>query len=90
MLHHLPDDLKRKGVAEIYRVLKPKGRLIVVDMQRPTSLFGKVMMHVSSHGDKSIGLQDLPLLMKEAGFVQIETGRIAHGMLGFVRGRTRA
>ena len=64
--------------------------LVVLDRQRLASLLGKVMMHVSSHGDKSIGLQDLPLLMKEAGFVQIETGRIAHGMLGFVRGRTRA
>lgn len=64
--------------------------LVVVDMQRPTSLFGKVMMHVSSHGDKPIGLQDLPLLMKEAGFAQIETGRIALGMLGFVQGQTPA
>jgi hypothetical protein len=59
-------------------------------MQRPTSLFGKVMIQVSSHGDKPIGLQDLPLLMNEAGFAQIETGRIVLGMLGFVRGRTPA
>jgi hypothetical protein len=64
--------------------------LVVVDMQRPTSLLGKVMMHVSSHGDKPIGLQDLPTLMTEVGFVQIETGRMLPGMLGFVRGRTPA
>jgi SAM-dependent methyltransferase len=31
MLHHLPDELKRRGLAEIHRVLKPAGRLVAVD-----------------------------------------------------------
>jgi ubiquinone/menaquinone biosynthesis C-methylase UbiE len=33
MLHHLLDDLKRQGLAEIARVLKPGGRLFVVDLK---------------------------------------------------------
>ncbi len=32
MLHHLPEDLKRKGIAEIARVLKPGGRFLAVDV----------------------------------------------------------
>jgi ubiquinone/menaquinone biosynthesis C-methylase UbiE len=31
MMHHLPSDLKRKGLAEIIRVLKPGGRIVVAD-----------------------------------------------------------
>ena len=32
MLHHLPKDLKRHGIAEVSRVLKPGGRFLAVDV----------------------------------------------------------
>lgn len=33
MMHHLPDTLKQQGMAEIVRVLKPGGRLLILDMK---------------------------------------------------------
>lgn len=43
MLHHLPDDLKQKGFAEIARILRPGGRLLAVDMTGRGSFFWRVM-----------------------------------------------
>ncbi|MGD2152669.1 MAG: methyltransferase domain-containing protein [Gemmatimonadales bacterium] len=35
MLHHIPRELKRRGIAEIARVLKPGGRFVAVDVDPP-------------------------------------------------------
>ncbi len=87
MMHHLPDDLKLKGLSEIYRVLKPGGRLLVVDVQRPTTLRSRVLMAFLLHPKIETGAQDLPTLMKAVGFTHIEAGDIQFfPMLGFVRG----
>ena len=73
MMHHLPDDLKRQGLAEIARVLKPGGRLLVVDFKRPKEHYGQPARSARL-GAGEIGIQDQPALMKEAGFSQVETG----------------
>jgi SAM-dependent methyltransferase len=87
MMHQLPDDLKRRGLAEIARVLKPEGRLLVLDTRRPES--GEHRRHVHIGPWKS-GIQDQPVLMQEAGFSQLHTGQIRLRFfpdLGFVLGR---
>lgn len=90
MMHHLPDDLKRQGLAEIARVLKPGGRLVIVDFKRAEQQQGQ-HKHL---GAGELGLQDLPALMTQTGFTQIENGEVEFPRLmgvqgaGFVRART--
>jgi ubiquinone/menaquinone biosynthesis C-methylase UbiE len=91
VIHHLPDDLKRLGLAEVARVLKPGGRLVIVDFKRAEKQQGQP----ARLGAGTLGLQDLPQLLKEAGFSQMESGEIPFPRLmglegaGFVRAQTR-
>jgi ubiquinone/menaquinone biosynthesis C-methylase UbiE len=92
MMHHVSDKLKRQGLAEVARVLKPGGRLLIVDFQRSEEHHDKP----EQFGVGVFALQDLPALLKEAGFSQIESGEIpfrvrsvaaAHTQYGFIRAK---
>ena len=87
MMHHLPTDLKRPALAEIRRVLKPGGQLLVVDFKRPTSLLGRAAATMLLHGAMKEGVQDLVPAMQAAGFASVETGGTRFGMLGYARAR---
>jgi ubiquinone/menaquinone biosynthesis C-methylase UbiE len=102
MMHHLPGELKRQGLAEIVRVLKPGGRLLIIDFQSRQAQ-SRVKRHLQQHGNSHAflaqllhagneldGIQALPLVMKEVGFSQIQAGETGFWSLGFVLGSVGA
>lgn len=69
MMHHLPTPLKRAGLAEIARVLKPGGRLVIADFARKQDRRGRARRFHAGGSD----IQSLTALLEEAGFTRIET-----------------
>ena len=69
MMHHLPASLKRQGLAEIARVLKPGGRLVIADFKRKQERQGRAARFHA--GGSSI--QDLAAMVSDAGFSEVET-----------------
>ena len=87
MMHHLTDDLKRVGLAEIRRVLKPEGRLVIVDAGQQN--------RAEKFGPGALDIQNVPKLLEEANFTQIESGDMQFPRVmgldgvGFVKARTK-
>jgi len=60
MMHHLPASLKRQGLAEIARVLKPGGRLVIADFKRKQERQGRAAL-VSDAGFSEVETEEMRL-----------------------------
>jgi len=72
MLHHLPDELQRRGLAEVFRVLAPNGRFVALD-------FSAMPGHGIGHLLSVLGLrrgsahaEHLRAFANDAGFASVE------------------
>jgi ubiquinone/menaquinone biosynthesis C-methylase UbiE len=83
MLHHLPDQTRRKGLQEVRRVLKPGGRMLAIDFGGGESERRHRIGHHRNHSHFSIE-QVIPE-MCEAGLGDISSGKVGMLDLWFVR-----
>jgi ubiquinone/menaquinone biosynthesis C-methylase UbiE len=90
MLHHLPDELKHRGLAEVCRVLKPAGRFVAVDFgATPGEGLGHVLcaLGLRTGWDHAERLREM---LRETGFEAVEMGATGLRALAFLRGRKPA
>jgi ubiquinone/menaquinone biosynthesis C-methylase UbiE/protein-S-isoprenylcysteine O-methyltransferase Ste14 len=87
--HHLPSDLKRQVLYEMWRVLKPGGRLVVADYSRPRGLAGYIAsfpmrfdFHEYVRGQLS---GELEALLRNAQFGKVEVLRVFIGYITVYR-----
>ena len=95
MMHHLPDELKRDGLTEIFRVLKPGGRLLIVDLESSSS--GSIFQRLSDlmiqlhggHAAMEDNVKKLTPFVEEAGLTGVESGKL-NRQLSFIKARKAA
>ncbi len=86
MIHHLRGDLVERGAAEILRVLKPGGRLLVVDTMRSARFPAKQFLALLErrHGIR-FGIEELPPILRSVGFSAVRLLDDRFRMIGFLR-----
>ncbi len=85
MLHHLPEELQRKGLEEIGRVIKPGGRFVAVDVAGGSnSLLGHLFSFLGhGHGKDSPGR--LVELLKSGPFDDVTALPTSYKQFAFAR-----
>jgi ubiquinone/menaquinone biosynthesis C-methylase UbiE len=81
MLHHLPRPVRQQCAREIRRVLRPGGRVLVVDFAQPQDKHS-VLSHFHRHGH--VKPRDIETLLDEAKMRPVESGAVGISTLHYV------
>jgi ubiquinone/menaquinone biosynthesis C-methylase UbiE len=81
MFHHLPRKTREQCAIEIRRVLKPGGRVFVVDFGKPQSRRG-LLAHFHRHGH--VALAEIETILANLGFATVRTGPVGLRELQYI------
>jgi ubiquinone/menaquinone biosynthesis C-methylase UbiE len=82
MIFHMSETTRRKGIEEVYRVLKPQGRLLVLDLALPPQPLPRAIAQRLLGGMLEHDLQELLPLMQATGFSNLEIAHAKFRVLG--------
>jgi ubiquinone/menaquinone biosynthesis C-methylase UbiE len=73
-IHHLPDALRPRAIAEMFRVLRPGGSVLIADSRPPATRIGRRLLgrHSPAMADNPVDL--IEPMVREAGFQQVHSG----------------
>ncbi len=91
MIFHMSEETRRKGMSEILRVLKPGGRLLIVDLSTPTQPLARAIARMAFGGMLEHDMRELIPLLQENSFPNAEYGLakfriIGLSVVGYIRG----
>lgn len=91
MIFHMSEKVRNKGIEEIFRVLKPQGRLLVLDLALPPNPVSQGILKLLIGFMLKHDLIELKPIMESSGFKQIEISQAKFRVFGlpilsFVRG----
>lgn len=87
MLHHLSSDLKRQGLAEVRRVLKPGGRFVLMDFARESHSRVGHLLSVFGRGRGPAITDRLVEQLTAAGFADVDVIPTRRTNLVYIRAR---
>jgi ubiquinone/menaquinone biosynthesis C-methylase UbiE len=92
MIFHMSEAVRRTGMEEIYRVLKPQGRLLVIDLSLPARPIPRAIVKLLLSFMLEHDLKELLPMMEKSGFAGNELKQAKFRIFGlpvlsYVRGR---
>ena len=89
MIFHTDDAIRQKGLDEVYRVLKPSGKFLIVDTQSPgqeakLTNTEKMAIHITGQAMLEKSLEPLRPMLEASGFQSIQGGTTRYAIIGYM------
>jgi ubiquinone/menaquinone biosynthesis C-methylase UbiE len=82
MIFHMSEKVRNKGIGEIFRVLKPQGRLLVLDLALPPNPVSRGILKFLLGFMLKHDLKELRPIMESSGFSRIDISQAKFRVIG--------